>query len=115
MNTVENKRILARNILYYIDKKGVTKQQLCSDLDLKYSTFSEWVNARAYPRIGAIERLANYFSCEKSDLIEDRLGKPAEDDGLSEKKKALIQFAYAVPDEDVDFYLRVMKSIAGDD
>ena len=115
MNTAENKHILARNILYFMDMKGTTKQQLCSDLDIKYTTFVDWIKARAYPRIGAVEKLANYFGCEKSDLIEDRLGKPAEDDGLSEKKRALIQFASMVPEEKVDMILRVIRTIAEDD
>ena len=101
--------------MYYIDKEGVSKQQLCSDLNLKYSTFAEWVNARAYPRIGTVELLAHYFGCEKSDLMEGRLGEPVKDDGLSEAKKALIQFAYDVPEENAEMYLRVMKSIVGDD
>lgn len=114
MNTAENKQILARNIQYYMDLKGVTKQQLCSDLDFKYTTFMEWFKGRAYPRIGAVETLAHYFGCEKSDLIEDRLNKPAEDDGFSEKKRALIQFASMVPDDKVDMILRVMRSIAED-
>ena len=115
MKTAENKKILAQNILYYMKVKGVTNQQLCSDLNFKYSTFMEWVKGRAYPRIGAVETLAQYFGCEKSDLIEDRLGKPAEDDGLSEKKRALIQFASMVPEDKVDMILRVMRSIAEDD
>ena len=108
MKTAENKRILARNILYYLDKKGVSKQQLCSDLNFKYSTFAEWVNARAYPRIGAVETLANYFGCEKSDLIEDRFGK----DGLSDKKRALIEFAEMIPEDKVEMVCRVMRSSA---
>ncbi len=115
MNTAENKKILARNILYYMDMKGVTNQQLCSDLNFKYSTFMEWIKGRAYPRIGAVEALANYFGCEKSDLIEDRLGKPAADDGLSEKKRILIEFAKIVPEDKVDLVYRVMRSIAEDD
>ena len=115
MKTAENKKILAQNILYYMKVKGVTNQQLCSDLNFKYSTFMEWVKGRAYPRIGAVETLAQYFGCEKSDLIEDRLGKPAEADGLSEKKRALIQFASMVPEDKVDMILRVMRSIAEDD
>ena len=115
MNTAENKKILAENILYYMDVKGVTKQQLCADLDFKYTTFMEWINARAYPRIGAVEKLAYYFGCEKSDLIEDRRKRPAGDDGLSEKRQALIQFANMVPEDKVDMILRVMRSIAEDD
>ena len=115
MNTAENKKILARNILYYMDMKGVTNQQLCSDLNFKYSTFMEWIKARAYPRIGAVEKLAHYFGCEKSDLIEDRQGKPAGGDGLSEKRQALIQFAHIVPEDKVDMVLRVARIVAEDD
>lgn len=72
MNTEENKRIMARNIMRYMEKKGVTKQRLCDDLDFKYTTFVDWINAVTYPRIGKIEAMANYFGCEKSDLIEDK-------------------------------------------
>ena len=115
MNTEENKRILAQNILCYMDKKGVTKQQVCADLNLKYTTFVEWIKGRAYPRIGAVETLANYFGCEKSDLIEDRRKKDAEDDVLSEKQRALISFAQSVPEHKAEMILRVMKSILEDD
>jgi transcriptional regulator with XRE-family HTH domain len=111
MNTAENKQILAQNILYYMDLKGVTKQQLCAALDIKYSTFVEWIKGRAYPRIGAVEKLAHYFGCEKSDLIEDRLAKAAKDDGLSESQRALIQFAETVSAENAPLALRVLQSL----
>ena len=114
MNTVENKKILAENILYYMDLKGVTKQQVCASLDIKYSTFVEWIKGRAYPRIGAVEKLANYFGCEKSDLIEDRRKKDAGDDGLSESQRALIQFAETVPADKAALVLRVMQTILED-
>ena len=111
MKTVENKQILAQNILYYMDLKGVTKQQLCAALDIKYSTFVEWIKGRAYPRIGAVEKLAHYFGCEKSDLIEDRRAKPAKDDGLSESQIALIRFAETVSAENAPLALRVLQSL----
>ena len=114
MNTEQNKKILAQNILYYMELKGVTKQQLCSALDIKYSTFVEWIKGRAYPRIGAVELLAQYFGCEKSDLIEDRRNKAPEDDGLSESQRALIQFAETVPADKAALALRVMQSIVGE-
>ena len=115
MNTAENKKILAENILYYMDIKGVTKQQLCSSLDIKYSTFVEWIKGRAYPRIGAVEKLANYFGCEKSDLIEDRRKKDAAGDGLSDSQRALIQLAEMIPAEKAPLALRLMQSIVEDD
>ena len=75
MNTEENKLIMARNIKRYMDKKGVTNQQLCDDLRFKYTTFMDWIKGVTYPRIGKVEAMANYFGCEKSDLIEDRDGQ----------------------------------------
>ncbi|MBQ9862115.1 MAG: helix-turn-helix transcriptional regulator [Clostridia bacterium] len=53
-----------------MNQKGVDRNQLCADLGLKYSTVSEWLSAKKYPRIDKIELLANYFGVHKSDLIE---------------------------------------------
>ena len=72
MNTEENKRIMAENIKRQMEKKGVTKQQVCDALDFKYTTFVDWLNAKTYPRIGKVEAMANYFGCVKSDLIEEK-------------------------------------------
>ena len=67
-----NKEIMSKNLKYYMDKKGVDRNQLCADLDLKYMTVSDWINAKTYPRIDKIESLANYFGINKSDLIEEK-------------------------------------------
>ena len=111
MNAEENKRIMAQNIKRYMAQKGVTNQQLCDALGFKYTTFMDWIKAVTYPRIGKVEAMANYFGCEKSDLIEDKNEKSTENDGLSEKRKALIDFAKSVPEDKAEMILRVMKSI----
>src|SRR5699024_6313467 len=41
-------------------------------LGVSYSTLSDWVNAKTYPRIDKIEMMANYFGVSKSDLVEDK-------------------------------------------
>lgn len=69
---LENKKVMAKNILRYMKIKEKSRHEVCKDLDLSYSTFSEWVSAKKYPRIDKIELLANYFGCEKSDLIEEK-------------------------------------------
>ena len=73
MSDSRNKEIMARNIKRYMDMKGVTNQQLCDALDFKYTTFMDWIKGVTYPRIGKVEAMANYFGCEKSDLIEEKL------------------------------------------
>lgn len=58
-----------------MNKKGIDRNTLCSDLDLKYTTVRDWLKGITYPRIGKIELLANYFNVNKSDLIEDKSEK----------------------------------------
>lgn len=111
MNTAENKQVMAKNIRRYMEKKGVTNQQLCDALGFKYTTFLDWIKGVTYPRIGKIEAMANYFGCEKSDLIEDKKNKPNENEGLSKNMLALIDFAKTVPEDKAEMILRVMKSI----
>lgn len=111
MNAEENKLIMAANIQRYMDQRGISRQQLCDALDIKYTTLRDWLKGITYPRIGKVEAMANYFGCEKSDLIEDKKEKSTEYDGLSQKRKALIDFAQSVPEDKADMILRVMKSI----
>lgn len=72
MTALGNKQIMADNIAYYMSVKGVDRNQLCDDLNFKYSTVSEWLAAKKYPRIDKIEIMAAYFGITKSDLIEER-------------------------------------------
>lgn len=72
MTADDSKQIMAKNIRRLMDRKGVTNQQLCADLGFKYTTFMDWIKGVTYPRIGKIEAMANYFGCEKSDLIEEK-------------------------------------------
>lgn len=72
MSNLGNKEIIAQNIKFYMDKSGKDRNEICEALQINYSTLSEWINGNKYPRIDAIEKLANYFSIQKSDLIEPR-------------------------------------------
>lgn len=67
----DNKKVMARNIQKYMSEKGVNATELCRELGFKQNTFSDWVNAKTYPRIDAIEKMANYFQVSKAYLVED--------------------------------------------
>ncbi len=71
MNT-ENSTIMAENIQRYMDIKGVSAQDVCNDLKIAPTTFSDWRHGRTYPRISKIEMLAKYFKCTKADLVEPK-------------------------------------------
>ena len=76
MGTLGNKEIMARNIRENMEKAGVTATDICSMLKIPMPTFSDWINAKTYPRIDKIEMLANYFGILKADLVEDKSELP---------------------------------------
>ena len=69
--TIENKDVLSKNLKKYIAKSGKDRSEVCKELGLSYSTLTDWINGKKYPRINNIEKLAIYFNVSKSDLIED--------------------------------------------
>ena len=72
LSELGNKQVFANNLQKYMNKTEIDRYKLCEDLNFKYSTVSEWLAAKKYPRIDKIEILANYFNILKSDLIEDK-------------------------------------------
>ena len=79
-STIGNKSVMADNLLRYMKAKQVTRHQLCEDLGFRYSTVSDWIHGRTYPRIDKIELMARYFGVTKADLIES----PSEQPSLSD-------------------------------
>ena len=75
MSDLGNKQIMAQNIRFYLSKHGVSQTEICHTLGFKMPTFSDWVNAKTYPRIDKIELMANYFGISKADLVERRTTK----------------------------------------
>lgn len=81
---IGNKEIFAQNLSRYMNERGIDRNTLCEKLDFKYSTLCEWLSARKYPRIDSIEKMANYFGIQKSDLIESHTFKDSEQSNISE-------------------------------
>ena len=72
MGNIANKETMSENLKYYIDKSGKDRKELAEIWGFPYSTVTEWINGRKYPRIDRIEIMADYFGILKSDLIEKR-------------------------------------------
>lgn len=69
--TMGNKEVMSKNLKRYITKSGKDRSTIAEELNLSYSTLTDWVNGNKYPRINNIEKLAAYFNVSKSELIED--------------------------------------------
>ena len=110
-----SKEVFAKNLRYYMESRGKNQKELAEIVGVSAPTMNDWLKAKKYPRIDKIEILANYFGILKSDLIEDKKEQPTENDGLSEKRKALMQFAMSVPEDKAEMILQVMKTILKND
>lgn len=128
MGDLGNKEIMARNIQYYMDKYGKTRQDMCEALGVKYTTFTDWVKGNSYPRIDKIELMANFFGISKADLVEDRTKVSSTDQYyLNDDARDLAQFMFENPEyrvlfdasrkvkkEDIEFVKQMIDRMRGD-
>lgn len=114
---MEHKIIFAENLKKKMQENGKTRKDICDDLGISYFTVTDWVNAKKMPRMDKVEKLANYFGCLKSDLIEEKseTKNPTTeiDSGISKAKQELINKVMQMSDEELlklDLLLRIVES-----
>ena len=96
--------------------KGIKGGRMCAELGISKSLMTDLKSGRKKGvNAETAQKLATYFNVSVGYLLgeDDEIKKeqPTEYDGLSEKRKALIDFALSVPDDKAEMILRVMKSI----
>ena len=87
---------------------------------LSKSLVTKWkTNKVDVPSPDVLKKLSAYFNMPVSELLGEEEGEkkeqPTEIDGLSEKRKALIDFAMSVPEDKAEMILQVMKTILQND
>jgi transcriptional regulator with XRE-family HTH domain len=67
-----SKEVFAKNLRKYMESRGITQKELAEKIGVSAPTMNDWLQAKKYPRIDKIEKLADYFGVLKSDLIEEK-------------------------------------------
>ena len=75
-----SKEIFAQNLRKRMEMADKSQKEMAEVVGVSTATYSDWINAKKFPRIDKIEILANYFGCLKSDLIEEKLTEEKEKD-----------------------------------
>lgn len=106
MALVENKTVFASNLRHYIQLNNVLKIEVARAAKVSSGTVSDWLSERSYPRMDKIQRLAEFFHIEKSDLIEER----SSDLQYSISRPALNLYNELIEDPDaVEIYQDIKK------
>jgi len=74
VSNLGNKEIMAKNIQFYMDKYGKSRQDMCEALGVKYTTFTDWVKGNSYPRIDKIELINDKDAILMSKKLAQKLG-----------------------------------------
>ena len=98
MSNIGNKETMAKNLKYYIAKSGKDRRELSEIWGFPYSTVTEWINGKKYPRIDRIEVMAEYFGILKSDLIEEKTEEHRE---MQKKNDTLSDIVIRMQTDDV--------------
>lgn len=69
----KQRAIFSQNLNYYMERAGKTTSDLSSDLNFPFSTVSDWVHGKKYPRMDKVQVLADYFGILKSNLTEENV------------------------------------------
>lgn len=105
---------LYENIIALCEQKGIKGGKMCTDIGMSKGILTDLKMGRQTGISAAnAQKIASYFGVSVGYLLgeEDKKEQPTEIDGLSEKRKMLMEFVMSVPDDKAEMLLRVMKSI----
>lgn len=98
-------------------ERGIKGGRMCTDLGISKSLMTDLKSGRKKGvNAETAHKLAEYFGVSVGYLLGEeekdiKKEQPTDSDGLSEKRKALMQFATSVPEDKVEMILQVMKTI----
>ena len=108
------------NIVALCESRGIKGGKMCTDLGISKGLLTDLKMGRR-TGVSAVtaQKIAAYFDVSVGYLLgeETKKGQPTiqEDDELSEKRKALMDFAMSVPEDKAEMILQVMKTILQND
>ena len=98
--------------------KGYTQEELGKMVGVQKSAVAKWESGRVVNiKRSVLVKLSKILDIPPYELVGDYEDekKPTDNSGLSENKKKLIEFAETVPDDKIDYVLRIMKTILQDE
>lgn len=119
------REIFVRNLRYFMKMKDITQADICRELNVSSATASDWCTGKKYPRVDAMQRLAELLGVRFSTLTTEGGLQDYEDqqrlEALHQDPRLGLLFDHSrkMSHEDVEFMLqmaeRILKERDGDE
>ena len=89
------------NIRRLRESHGMTQADIAKIAGVTDKAVSTWELGTKEPRMGALQKIADYFGVKKSDIVDDSdiTKKAPSEDGVTEKDLRLVQWFRSLPPE----------------
>lgn len=77
MTEERQRQIFSSNLRRLIDVSGKTQKEIADAIGVSQQIMNVWARGKAIPRMGKIQKLADFFGIEKSELIDEQTEKPS--------------------------------------
>lgn len=122
MSEQEINRIIAENIVRYMEKKGLSQIDVAAYCGVSQASVSNWCKGVKMPRMDKIDKLCELFGCSRMEMLADHSEKtePTLDEILEKAfedrpdLRALFSIANDATPEDVETAIKVIKALKGE-
>jgi len=111
------REIFVRNLRFLMDARGITQADICRELNVSSATASDWCTGKKYPRVDAMQRLADLLGVMFSTLTTEGGLQDYEDQQRLEalrqdpRLRLLFDRARKISHEDVEFMIQYTNRI----
>lgn len=71
MTDEKQKLLFSSNLSRLIEERNLTQAEVAEYIGVSPQTFNTWVKGIAFPRMGKVQKIADFFNVPKSYLIEN--------------------------------------------
>ena len=119
------REIFVKNLRFLMDARGITQADICRELNVSSATASDWCSGKKYPRVDAMQRLADLLGVLFSTLTTEHGLQDYEDqqrlEALHQDPRLGLLFdrSRKMNHDDVEFMIqmadRILKERDGDE
>lgn len=120
------KKIFSTNLKSLLTERSKNQLEVAKSIGVSPQTFNTWTQGIAIPRMGKLQKLADYFGVNKSDLLEEHSDDSEEHYYLDKDARDAAEFLFHNPDyrvlfdasrnvkkEDIDFVAEMIRRATG--